>query len=279
MSLNCFYNFQKPYITASASASIVSFLVISLLRLYVTGLHTPVFSKADNPAAKESSIFTRTLTFLYLPVFNLLLLIWPQTLSFDWSMDAIPRVTSLLDLRFVLSVSFYYVLYRTVKLSFVTIRSQTHRNHSKPQVCKVCSKDFGEEHLSSCKIINNNNVPQQCNCSNPSHRPLTKGSLVTMCLAFIALPFLPASNLFFYVGFVVAERVLYISSIGFCMLVAVGVRSLMSHCNKSLVVGGFLVLLVALAARTTHRNNDWRDEESLYRSAVHINPPKGEQHY
>jgi protein O-mannosyl-transferase len=38
----------------------------------------------------------------------------------------------------------------------------------------------------------------------------------------MVLPFLPASNLFFPVGFVVAERVLYIPSMGFCIMVAYG---------------------------------------------------------
>ncbi|KAG8261392.1 Protein O-mannosyl-transferase tmtc3 [Homalodisca vitripennis] len=46
--------------------------------------------------------------------------------------------------------------------------------------------------------------------------------VIAMSLAFLALPFLPASNLFFPVGFVVAERVLYMPSMGFCMLVAYG---------------------------------------------------------
>ena len=34
----------------------------------------------------------------------------------------------------------------------------------------------------------------------------------------MSLPFIPASNLFFPVGFVVAERVLYVLSMGFCIL-------------------------------------------------------------
>jgi len=38
----------------------------------------------------------------------------------------------------------------------------------------------------------------------------------------MVLPFIPASNLFFPVGFVVAERILYTPSMGFCMLVALG---------------------------------------------------------
>lgn len=38
----------------------------------------------------------------------------------------------------------------------------------------------------------------------------------------MVFPFLPASNLFFPVGFVIAERILYIPSMGFCLLVAYG---------------------------------------------------------
>ncbi len=41
-------------------------------------------------------------------------------------------------------------------------------------------------------------------------------------LSLVILPFLPASNLFFAVGFVVAERVLYLPSMGMCLLVAIG---------------------------------------------------------
>ena len=50
-----------------------------------------------------------------------------------------------------------------------------------------------------------------------------------VCLALIALPFIPASNLFFPVGFVVAERILYAPSMGFCMLVALGFETTRSE--------------------------------------------------
>ena len=43
-----------------------------------------------------------------------------------------------------------------------------------------------------------------------------------MSLAFLVIPFLPGMNIFFRVGFVIAERNLYISSIGFVMIVVVG---------------------------------------------------------
>ena len=48
-------------------------------------------------------------------------------------------------------------------------------------------------------------------------------------LALMALPFIPASNLFFPVGFVVAERVLYAPSMGFCLLVALGFELVSNH--------------------------------------------------
>jgi hypothetical protein len=46
--------------------------------------------------------------------------------------------------------------------------------------------------------------------------------LIRQAFSWMVLPFLPASNLFFPVGFVVAERVLYIPSMGFCIMVAYG---------------------------------------------------------
>lgn len=266
--------FQKPCVVSSASASLVAFIIIILARVYIMGIHVPTFSKADNPTAREPSIITRTLTFLYLPVFNFFLLMFPKWLSFDWSMDSISRVTSLFDRRFVFTLIFYYVLYHTTRsaLRFSTNRKTKH--FLKIPNCKVCNLCSAEEHQKSCQVINNNNLPQHCECWNPSNHPLSPTSTVNMCLAFIVLPFLPASNLFFYVGFVVAERVLYIPSVGFCLLVALGFHVLWSS-HKMLATGGFVLLLVALGSRTLQRNADWKNEESLYRSAIHINPAKG----
>ena len=50
--------------------------------------------------------------------------------------------------------------------------------------------------------------------------------LMTMGLALMIVPFLPATNLFFRVGFVVAERVLYLPSLGFSVLFVLGVRQI-----------------------------------------------------
>ena len=45
----------------------------------------------------------------------------------------------------------------------------------------------------------------------------------------MVIPFIPASNIFFPVGFVVAERILYLPSMGFSLLVALGFEVLTRH--------------------------------------------------
>ena len=49
-----------------------------------------------------------------------------------------------------------------------------------------------------------------------------ESSVIALSLGLLVLPFIPATNLLFPVGFVVAERVLYLPSMGFCLLVAFG---------------------------------------------------------
>lgn len=51
-------------------------------------------------------------------------------------------------------------------------------------------------------------------------------------LAMLIIPFLPASNLFLPVGFVVAERILYIPSMGLCILVPFGISVLFQDSAK-----------------------------------------------
>jgi hypothetical protein len=107
---------------------------------------------------------------------------------------------------------------------------------------------------------------------------LSNAEILLLSLAFIALPFLPATNLFFYVGFVVAERVLYIPSVGFCLLIGLGCGVIHSRTSRRLVLVGVTLLLVSFSLRTLQRNRDWMDEESLYSSGIPVNPPKCKSH-
>ncbi|XP_014681388.1 PREDICTED: transmembrane and TPR repeat-containing protein 4-like [Priapulus caudatus] len=71
-----------------------------------------------------------------------------------------------------------------------------------------------------------------CVCEPPSEDT----RLLMMMLAFLVVPFLPASNLFFTVGFVIAERVLYLPSIGYAMLFVFTLKAALHHdddCERS----------------------------------------------
>lgn len=95
-----------------------------------------------------------------------------------------------------------------------------------------------------------------------------------MCMVFslMAFPFLPASNLFFPVGFVIAERVLYMPSMGFCMLVAYGFYLIYRRMeNKKVAAIMLAVILIPHAIRTYRRNWDWETEYSIFMSGLKVN--------
>lgn len=109
---------------------------------------------------------------------------------------------------------------------------------------------------------------------------LSRIDCLALSISMTVIPFLPATNLFFYVGFVVAERILYIPSFGFCLFIAVCIESFYKFCRhsnifKSLIHISFAILVVSFSIRTVLRNLDWLTEENLYRSGIAINAPKG----
>ncbi|XP_059051325.1 protein O-mannosyl-transferase Tmtc3 [Achroia grisella] len=102
------------------------------------------------------------------------------------------------------------------------------------------------------------------------HALRTRSSALSMGLALLVLPFLPASNLFFPVGFVVAERVLYMPSMGWCLLVAHGWR-LLAKRRAKLAAAALIFLFLAFSAKTYVRNWDWKTEYSIFASGLKVN--------
>lgn len=241
-----------------------------MLRIHIMGLSLPEFAPADNPAASSDSLLTRTLTFWYLPAYNAWLLLYPRTLSFDWSMDAIPLVSNFSDLRNLATMAFYVAL---VSLAVYTLKkvkgskgTDVPVNHSLQQQLMPTSNlntNFSNANVTPAKHAlrvrhgvqpNTNYGKSASNGTSPGTQmyypsmqitPTLRLSKITAFsasslattrslsfgLLLLVIPFLPASNLI-YVGFVVAERVLYIPSMGFCVLVAQGVRAWHSVCRS-----------------------------------------------
>jgi tetratricopeptide (TPR) repeat protein len=125
---------------------------------------------------------------------------------------------------------------------------------------------------------------------------------LVMGLALIVLPFIPASSMFFRVGFVLADRVLYMPSFGWCILLAHAVQVLAGdhvaaprdeaaaakkNDDKSkdkapkttprslkwhVAYAAALAIIGAYGIRTVARNNEWQTSTSLYESGRAVNP-------
>lgn len=322
------------------------------------GGKAPRIFPADNPASDSPHLLTRILTYSYLPVRNLWLLICPQWLSFDWSMGSVPLIERVLDFRNILTITFYLsasiLIIRllcsmdacnnsyNLMLSRICVKSQqngyktsvngfqkknghcnSNSNPKNPQksftnfqfigilknslercldsvLLRMCNLIPSEKNKSFCRVVERTdsangsliNLYKRVNRVSNSVRGSTSRQeiffsstpfhpgILLVALSFLVFPFLPATNLLFYVGFVIAERILYIPSMGFCLLVALG-----NHClglrfrgirgRRLMHLMTFLLTLSAFCWRTIERNRDWMSEESLYRSGVSVNPAKG----
>lgn len=171
----------------------------------------------------------RFLTTLYIQARYVGLLLLPLHLSADWSHACLGTVDDVLDPRNLLSAALY------LGTAFVAFRARPwcfswrRAGFSGPLLWRVASFYF----------------------------------------VLGALPFLPASNIFFPVGTFIGERLLYLPSVGFCLLAALGLLRLPKGGCRRALVGG---LLAVCAARTWVQVAVWRDASSLWESAERTCP-------
>lgn len=102
-------------------------------------------------------------------------------------------------------------------------------------------------------------------------RAESAAAFVFVLVAWAGAAFLPFSNLIFYVGTMVGERLLYIPSAAFCAVVAwvaLG-RSELDRSRLKAGVGIVAVVLVAIWWGSTawDRNKAWENEEELFWAA------------
>ncbi|KAJ6225510.1 hypothetical protein RDWZM_004055 [Blomia tropicalis] len=227
---------------------IITFIVLLTLRLNILGGSLPFFSEQDNPAAFSDSLVTRILTYSYLAVFNIGLMISPEQQAYDWQTGSIQLVDSIV----------------------VNIWTQINSNHTSPSPPSMTT-------MEQCKEM-------KPNVYSSSHA-------MFVSILFIILPYLPASNLFLTVGFVVAERLLYIPSIGFLCLICAGIEQMKqaSHCRSKwqtwleravrLCQLVFTCLTIVFAFKTIQQNRVWSSRENLYKSGIMNVPENAKAHY
>ncbi|KAA0202543.1 hypothetical protein HAZT_HAZT007071 [Hyalella azteca] len=87
-------------------------------RLAVTS-SAPHFTAADNPIAHNPKLLTRVLSMGKVWTTHATLLIFPNSLSFDWSMDAVPLIDTIFDPMnletLILIMTLAGLTYRTIK--------------------------------------------------------------------------------------------------------------------------------------------------------------------
>jgi tetratricopeptide (TPR) repeat protein len=99
-------------------------------------------------------------------------------------------------------------------------------------------------------------------------------------LMFFAATFLIVSNLIVVIGTIMGERLLYIPSLGFCILLAMGLSALPSLAKRTetkkmlsvLAIVLLVTIMVLYCVRTVVRNNDWQDDFTLYIGAAKACP-------
>uniref|UniRef100_A0A1S4GIF0 dolichyl-phosphate-mannose--protein mannosyltransferase n=1 Tax=Anopheles gambiae TaxID=7165 RepID=A0A1S4GIF0_ANOGA len=104
----------------------------------------------------------------------------------------------------------------------------------------------------------------------------SKSREIITSLALAIVPFLPACGLV-RVGFVIAERLLYLPSVGFCYLVAVGWRRLIKRSVAFYIP--LCLLCTMFILKTQSRAYEWTSEDLLFRSALRVCPHNAKVYY
>jgi tetratricopeptide (TPR) repeat protein len=103
-------------------------------------------------------------------------------------------------------------------------------------------------------------------------------------LLFFFIAFVPTSNFLVLIGSIMAERFMYLPSVGLAGCVVLGLHasvrrlSLKSPGAARIEWVAIGIVCLAFAARTHARNLDWRDELSLWSSAVSVVPDSATAH-
>jgi hypothetical protein len=109
--------------------------------------------------------------------------------------------------------------------------------------------------------------------------------VATFGIAWFAMAYLPVSNVLVPTGIVLAERTLFLPSVGAMLTIGAGAAWLLSQQTRFGPAGriglaaGLVMLLAAGAARSATRQRVWRDSESVVRQTVLDAPDSYFAHY
>jgi tetratricopeptide (TPR) repeat protein len=114
--------------------------------------------------------------------------------------------------------------------------------------------------------------------------------VLSFCILFYFVTLAPVSNLFVLIGSTMAERFLYIPSIGFCLAIAwllgkladqavapgPGLRAVLA--GRALPMGIVVIITAPFGAKAIARNGDWANNYSLFSADVQHAPRSARTH-
>jgi tetratricopeptide (TPR) repeat protein len=96
--------------------------------------------------------------------------------------------------------------------------------------------------------------------------------------AFFFVPMAATANVLVVIGTIMAERLVYLPSLGWCLVAGWVVAEIARRWRRPALVALGIVLCL-LAARTYVRNQDWWDNEAAHTAAVRTAPASAKTHY
>ncbi|OGU05037.1 MAG: hypothetical protein A2W29_10445 [Gemmatimonadetes bacterium RBG_16_66_8] len=104
-----------------------------------------------------------------------------------------------------------------------------------------------------------------------------RATIVPLAVLWYAITLLPSSNLPFTIGTVFGERLLYLPSVAFCLVVSWGLVAVSGRRRTAWVAAGAVVL--ALAIQTIRYSAAWSDNLALFRWATASEPRSSKAHH
>jgi len=206
-----------------AILSLVGCAAMCLWRLSKNGDSRPDFVCEQNPAACEPKWHLRFIHYTFLWSFNFWLMLYPSWLSPDWSGGSI---TLFDDDHWATDPRFGVVLLTWFAILGVLLHSVSAASTRPHDPC-YSSNEIGTDVAVHNSIKKNDYNSLHLNKTDELHR-----RTVLTFMYWMLLPFLMSSNLIVHVGFVVADRTLYLPSFGFCLLLMEALIFLPTYCFR-----------------------------------------------
>lgn len=240
---------KRRGIATRVAARAASLALLVAWRVSLNGGSSPFFDQYSNPLTASTPWKTFALTVAYTGATHVRLLLWPSPLSADWRLGANLVRTSWTERENWLSIG--------VAVGLLALVAASCRHQRRWKGARSKEEPAGGDW---------------------AHQAL-------FGLVLLLVPFVPASNILVRVGFLVAERVMYTPSMGYCILLALGIVRTAGLVGRfatrvfgrrvtaatiTVVLGALVVIPMCLAAR--RRNLDWQTRFGLDLATIRVFP-------